>query len=201
MSRKHLPAAVLVSIGCSQRLMRSCQSRRLVQLWSASSQKPQDNYQRDHSEREPDEEASFGHLETPTKAEIIPCRTAAPWLLCWRCERLSLFYHVGRDNFRTLRSSLSVVNGAGRDLIAFAGLDRFVRLCPNFQMFSLGNKFDSVRPAPSQSLLHKHAGALWVDEHWQMDVTTDDGLILSVISVSAMKGPAVSGAQQQVTRS
>jgi hypothetical protein len=28
-------------------------------------------------------------------------------------------------------------------------------------------------------LLHAHAGKLWVDEDWQMDVTDDTGLILS----------------------
>jgi hypothetical protein len=45
-------------------------------------------------------------------------------------------------------------------------------------------------------LLHEHAGRLWVDEHWQMDVTNDDGLILFVISVSAMKSPATQGSRQ-----
>ena len=41
-------------------------------------------------------------------------------------------------------------------------------------------------------LLHAHAGKLWVDEEWQMDVTDDTGLILFVINVSAMKSAAVS---------
>jgi len=39
-------------------------------------------------------------------------------------------------------------------------------------------------------LLHAHAGALWVDEEWQMDVTDDTGLILFVINVSAMRSSA-----------
>lgn len=40
--------------------------------------------------------------------------------------------------------------------------------------------------------LHAHAGSLWVDEEWQMDVTDDTGLILFVINISAMKSAAVS---------
>lgn len=40
-------------------------------------------------------------------------------------------------------------------------------------------------------LLHEHAGKLWVDEDWQMDVTNDAGLILFVINVVAMRSPAV----------
>jgi hypothetical protein len=39
-------------------------------------------------------------------------------------------------------------------------------------------------------LLKDHAGQLWVDREWQMDVTDADGLILYVIHVSAMKTPA-----------
>jgi hypothetical protein len=39
-------------------------------------------------------------------------------------------------------------------------------------------------------LLHAHAGELWVDEEWQMDVTDETGLILFVITVSAMKTSA-----------
>lgn len=39
-------------------------------------------------------------------------------------------------------------------------------------------------------LLHAHAGKLWVDEDWQMDVTDDTGLILFVINVSAMRSSA-----------
>lgn len=42
-------------------------------------------------------------------------------------------------------------------------------------------------------LLHEHAGKLWVDEYWQMEVTDDRGLILFVISVQATKSPAVPG--------
>lgn len=39
-------------------------------------------------------------------------------------------------------------------------------------------------------LLHAHAGKLWVDEDWQMDVTDDAGLILFVINIAAMKSSA-----------
>jgi hypothetical protein len=41
-------------------------------------------------------------------------------------------------------------------------------------------------------LLHAHAGKLWVDEDWQMDVTDDAGLILFVINVAAMSSAATS---------
>jgi hypothetical protein len=40
------------------------------------------------------------------------------------------------------------------------------------------------------SLLQAHAGKLWADEDWQMDVTDERGLILFVINVSAMKSAA-----------
>ena len=46
-------------------------------------------------------------------------------------------------------------------------------------------------------LLHEHAGKLWADEQWQMDVTDDTGLILFVIVVSAMKSAATSGANHR----
>lgn len=39
-------------------------------------------------------------------------------------------------------------------------------------------------------LLTTHAGALWADEEWQMDVTDDTGLVLFVINVSAMRSSA-----------
>jgi hypothetical protein len=42
------------------------------------------------------------------------------------------------------------------------------------------------------TLLGEHAGKLWADENWQMDVTDERGLILFVISVQAMKSPATS---------
>jgi hypothetical protein len=41
-------------------------------------------------------------------------------------------------------------------------------------------------------LLHAHAGKLWVDEDWQMDVTDDAGLIFVVINVAAMSSAATS---------
>ena len=40
--------------------------------------------------------------------------------------------------------------------------------------------------------LHEHAGKLWADEHWQMDVTDERGLVLFVIMVQAMKSAATS---------
>jgi hypothetical protein len=39
-------------------------------------------------------------------------------------------------------------------------------------------------------LLHDHAGQLWVDEDWQMDVTDETGLILFVITVQALRSAA-----------
>jgi len=42
-------------------------------------------------------------------------------------------------------------------------------------------------------LLHEHAGKLWADEDWQMDVTDDRGLILFVINIQAMKAAATIG--------
>jgi hypothetical protein len=39
-------------------------------------------------------------------------------------------------------------------------------------------------------LLQTHAVALWTDQDWQMDVTNEEGLILFVIYVQAMKSPA-----------
>jgi hypothetical protein len=39
-------------------------------------------------------------------------------------------------------------------------------------------------------LLHAHAGKLWVDEDWQMDVTDEHGLVLFVINISAMRSSA-----------
>jgi hypothetical protein len=39
-------------------------------------------------------------------------------------------------------------------------------------------------------LLRKHAGQIWIDQDWRMDVTDQNGLILYVIEVSAMKAPA-----------
>ena len=40
------------------------------------------------------------------------------------------------------------------------------------------------------ALLQEHAAQLWVDEDWQMDVTNEQGLILFIIQVSAMKTAA-----------
>lgn len=39
-------------------------------------------------------------------------------------------------------------------------------------------------------LLHEHAGQIWVDQDWQIDVTDQTGLILYVIQVAAMNSSA-----------
>lgn len=44
-------------------------------------------------------------------------------------------------------------------------------------------------------LLQRHAGDIWVDEDWQMDITNSVGLILYVIHVSATRTAATSRAQ------
>jgi hypothetical protein len=41
-------------------------------------------------------------------------------------------------------------------------------------------------------LLNEHAGEIWTDQAWQMDVTDAHGLILYVIHVAAMKTAATS---------
>jgi hypothetical protein len=46
-------------------------------------------------------------------------------------------------------------------------------------------------------LLHDHAGKLWEDEDWQMDVTDERGLILFIINISAMKSAATSGSHSK----
>jgi hypothetical protein len=40
------------------------------------------------------------------------------------------------------------------------------------------------------ALLAEHAGQLWVDEEWEMDVTDETGLILYSIHVAAMRSAA-----------
>lgn len=44
-------------------------------------------------------------------------------------------------------------------------------------------------------LLLEHAGQIWVDEEWQMDVTDEAGLILFVIHISAMLTAATTPAK------
>lgn len=39
-------------------------------------------------------------------------------------------------------------------------------------------------------LLQQHAGKIWVDENWQMDITDDRGLVLFAIFVQAIKSAA-----------
>ena len=39
-------------------------------------------------------------------------------------------------------------------------------------------------------LLHAHAGEIWTDEDWQMDITDERGLILYVTTINEMRSPA-----------
>jgi hypothetical protein len=39
-------------------------------------------------------------------------------------------------------------------------------------------------------LLKDHAGQIWVDEDWQIDVSDESGLILYVMQISALKTAA-----------
>jgi len=39
-------------------------------------------------------------------------------------------------------------------------------------------------------LLQEHAGKLWADEEWQMDVTNEKGLILFVVTIQALRSAA-----------
>ena len=43
-------------------------------------------------------------------------------------------------------------------------------------------------------LLKEHAGKIWADEDWRVDVTDQDGLILYVMHLSAIQAPAASKA-------
>ena len=55
------------------------------------------------------------------------------------------------------------------------------------------DSLDAARVEASQrigDLLRRHAGQLWQDEEWQMDVTDGAGLILFVIQVSASRTAA-----------
>jgi hypothetical protein len=54
-----------------------------------------------------------------------------------------------------------------------------------------GARIDAARRVGK--LLHDHAGKLWADEDWQMNVTNDAGLILFIINISAMSSPATGG--------
>lgn len=49
-------------------------------------------------------------------------------------------------------------------------------------------------------LLHAHAGRLWADEDWQMDVTDETGLILFVINIAAIKSAAISDSHTMPAR-
>ena len=41
-------------------------------------------------------------------------------------------------------------------------------------------------------LLKEHAGLLWLEQDWHMDVTDETGLILFIIQVSALNAPSTS---------
>jgi hypothetical protein len=70
---------------------------------------------------------------------------------------------------------------------------------PSHVMITEGAEFpDSVAARVEAAkrvgaLLHEHAGQLWIDQDWQMDVTDADGLILYAIQVSAMRAAATQG--------
>jgi hypothetical protein len=44
------------------------------------------------------------------------------------------------------------------------------------------------------NLLTEHAGQLWVDQEWQMDITDAEGLILYIIQVGTSNTAATQGA-------
>ena len=55
-------------------------------------------------------------------------------------------------------------------------------------------KADDARLEASRrvgELLKEHAGKIWQDQDWRMDVTDDVGLILFVIQVSALRSAAM----------
>ena len=45
------------------------------------------------------------------------------------------------------------------------------------------------------NLLKTHAEILWTDQEWQMDITDEQGLILFVIHISAMRTSATMSAR------
>jgi hypothetical protein len=67
---------------------------------------------------------------------------------------------------------------------------------PSHVMLTEGAEMADMRAVRLQAarrigeLLKEHAGRLWVDEEWQMDVPDNRGLILYVMQVSALKTAA-----------
>ncbi len=65
-------------------------------------------------------------------------------------------------------------------------------------MLTEAGEFSTTKEAREEAsrrigqLLLEHAGQLWIDEEWQMDITDDNGLILFVIRVAVLKSPATS---------
>jgi hypothetical protein len=45
-------------------------------------------------------------------------------------------------------------------------------------------------------MLRDHAGQIWVDEDWRMDVTDEKGLILYVMQIQAMCAPVTKHLQK-----
>ena len=45
-------------------------------------------------------------------------------------------------------------------------------------------------------MLRDHAGQIWVDEDWRIDVTDDKGLILYVMQIQAMRAAATEHTQR-----
>ena len=45
-------------------------------------------------------------------------------------------------------------------------------------------------------MLRDHAGQIWVDEDWRIDVTDDKGLILYVMQIQAMRAAATEHIQR-----
>jgi len=77
-----------------------------------------------------------------------------------------------------------------RSAFSFSGSDRNHVMVT--EAADLGNSDDARVEAAKRIglLLHAHAGKLWADEEWQMDVTDDTGLIPFVINIAAMKSSA-----------
>jgi hypothetical protein len=73
---------------------------------------------------------------------------------------------------------------------------RFEVRTPTHVMASDGGEFansDAARVEAARrigDLLRKHAGEIWTDEDWQMDITDESGLILYVITVNVTQSPA-----------
>ena len=67
---------------------------------------------------------------------------------------------------------------------------------PTHVMFTQGVELPSDTAARIEAarrigvLLNDHAGQIWVDQEWQMEITDDTGLILYVITVFTQRSAA-----------